>query len=135
MNTSPAVMAARADIQELEDAMLQMPQIELPVKHHFSDGLYAREMFIPAGATLTGKIHLNETLNILAQGTILVKSSNGTSKELSAPAVFVSPPNTKKAGHAITDCVFINVHATEETDLNKIESEVIALDYIPEAIE
>jgi hypothetical protein len=118
-------LLATKNIQALEDCILLEPQADLPIKHHFSKGLYCREMFIPAGVVLTGKIHKDETLNILAQGTILVISSDGTEKELSAPSVFISPPNTKKAGYAVTDCVFINVHATNETDLDKIEREVI----------
>jgi hypothetical protein len=127
MNTP---MIARAKIQDLEDVILAKPQVDLPVKHHFAQGVYGREMLIPAGVVLTGKIHATSTINILAQGTLLVISSDGTEAEVSAPYVYVSPPNVKKAGYAVTDCVFINVHGTHETDLDKIEEEVITNDYL-----
>ena len=35
--------------------MLKGDTVELEVKHHFSDGLYARELFIPAGVCLVGR--------------------------------------------------------------------------------
>ncbi|MFP4086639.1 MAG: hypothetical protein ACLFUL_07585 [Desulfobacteraceae bacterium] len=46
-------------------------------------------------------------------------------KHLYAPDIFVSPPFSKKMGYAHEDTVFVNVHPTKETDLEKIESEFI----------
>ena len=37
--------------------MLKGDTVELETKHHFSDGLYARELFIPAGVCLVGALH------------------------------------------------------------------------------
>jgi hypothetical protein len=38
----------------------------------------------------------------------------------------VSEPGTKRAVYAETDVVWTTIHPTEETDLEKIEEEVIA---------
>jgi len=123
-------IAAIKAIDGLESAMKLMPQVDIETNHYFSDGLYARKIIIPEGVTLTGKIHKKETLNILVSGTLLVVSSTGAEKEIIGPSIFVSPPNTKKAGYAVTECIFINVHATEHTDLDKIENEVITENYM-----
>jgi hypothetical protein len=64
-----SVQALRA----LELAMDQSGQcIDLPVQNHFSAGVYARELHIPAGTVLTGRTHRKENLNILTSGDISV---------------------------------------------------------------
>lgn len=102
-----------------------MPQVDAPITHHFADGIYGREMFLPAGATIVGKKHRFATLNILAQGEIAVTNADGAVRVLKAPAVFVSPPMGQKVGHALTDVVWINVHPTRLQDVAAIESKFI----------
>lgn len=99
--------------------------VEIPVRHYFSDGVYAREIRIPAGTLLTGKIHKRENLNILSAGEISVLTEAGMQR-IKAPFTVVSPPGTKRIAYAHTDCVWTTVHGTHETDLDKIEAEFIA---------
>lgn len=98
--------------------------------HHFADGIYGRELFIPAGTVLTGKIHRHSTLNLLIQGDITVTTPDGM-KRIQAPAVFVSEPGTKKAGYAHTDTIWVNVHPTKITDLAAIEAKFIVPEELP----
>lgn len=95
--------------------------------HHFAQGVYGRELRIPAGTRVMGKVHRHSTLNILAAGELAVTTPDGP-QVLKAPAIFVSPAGTRKLGMAITDCVFLNVHASQETDLEKLEAELIEPD-------
>lgn len=125
----PALQDFKTKVQNLEDTLRGLPQEEgMTLKHHFTKGLYARELFIPAGTMLVGKIHKHENLNILSQGKISVATEDGV-VTLEAPATIVSKAGTKRAGYAHTDCVWTSIHATEETDLEKIEAEVIAESY------
>jgi len=130
----------REQVMELEAAMLAMPnQIELETQHHFAPGIYVRELFIPAGTVLTGKIHRHELMNILVSGTIQVTTDTGVT-ELTGPKIYNSPPGMKKAAYAITDTIWLNIHPTTETDLVKIEDEFIApsfeaLEHSTEALE
>ena len=117
-------MQIKNKVFELEAVMLQMPQIELKVVHHFSKGVYARELHIPAGVTLVGETHKFQNLNILSQGTMLVTTEEGM-KEVSAPFTVVSPAGTKRAAHTLTDCVWTTIHGTEETDVDKIKNHFI----------
>lgn len=121
----PASMLAK--VMALEDAMRNYDQIELEVRHHFSPGVYARELHIPAGTVLTGKIHKYENLNILSQGSMYVVVGDEV-KYVEAPFHIVSPPGTKRAALAQTDCVWTTIHGTDETDLAKIEAQFIAQD-------
>jgi hypothetical protein len=118
----------RAKIVALENELKKMPQVEIRTTHHFAKGLYAREIFIPKGVLLTGKIHRTEHLNIISQGDISVVTEFGT-KRVQAPYIMVAKPGTKRVGYAHEDTVWITVHGTEETDLEKLEQELIAPDF------
>ncbi len=108
--------------------LAEFEQFELPVTHHFSKGVYARELFIPAGTVLTGKIHKHENLNIITRGDISVATAEGV-KRLKAGDVVVSPPGTKRVGYAHEDTIWITVHGTDETDVDVIEQQFIAQSY------
>lgn len=115
------------DVFQLEEAIKTLPQVDLNqhTHHHFAPGIYTRELFIPAGTVLTGKIHRHELMNVLVSGTIRVTTDLGV-MELKGPVIFNSAAGTKKAGYAVTDVIWLNIHPTESTDLVEIEKEFIA---------
>ncbi len=115
----------RKKVFAAEAFMKQMPQLELKHFDHFSYGLYARELKIPKGCILVGKLHKYPQLNILAEGEIEVLV-DGQVKYLKAPYVISSPAGTKRMARALEDTTWITIHATEETDVDKIEHEFIA---------
>jgi quercetin dioxygenase-like cupin family protein len=102
-------------------------EVELPVTHHFSEGVYARELFIPKGTVLTGKIHKFTNLNILIEGELSVSTDTGI-KRVKAPFLVVSPPGTKRVAYAHEDSRWLTVHGTTETDLDVIEQAFVAQD-------
>lgn len=118
---------SRAQILQFEQMLTQLPNavFEMPTVHHFAPGMYARELRIPAGMVLTGKTHRHAHLNFLLEGDITVWIDGGM-RRVQAPQVFVSQPGTKRVGFSHTDTRWVTVHATQETDLEKIEAEVIA---------
>lgn len=122
----------RASIEALQAIMLESGEtLELETRHHFAHGTYTRELYVPAGVVLTGKIHKHTCINILAKGTIVV-TDGGIEREISAPYTFVSPAGAKKAGFALTDVVWINVHPWDgEPDLDLIEQQVITHEELP----
>jgi hypothetical protein len=124
------VQLVRDNIAGFESALLAMPQIDLPIQHHFSDGIYGREMFVPAGAGFTGKIHKTEHMSILLSGEMLIKTTTGAAEHIVAPCMFISPADTKKAGVAVTDSVFMTIHGTHERDINKLELELVSDSYV-----
>lgn len=123
---TPITLEMRAKVFALEDIMRrQLPAVELPVKHHFAPGIYARELFIPKGTLLTGKIHKYVNMNIMSAGEMSVLTENGIER-VRAPFTIVSPPGTKRVAYAHEDCVWTTIHATTETDVDAIEAEFIA---------
>ena len=107
--------------------MLAMPQVTIPVVDRFSKGIYAREITIPAGTCLTGRVHKYENLNILSKGDMSVMTETGVVR-VQAPFTVVSPPGTKRIAYAHTECVWTTIHGTNETDVDKIELEFTAAD-------
>lgn len=83
--------SVRANILRLESASRDLPQVDCPLKHHFAPGLYAREIFIPAGSVVVGKIHRHSHINVISQGSAIVVTEFGR-MEVSAPYTFVSEP-------------------------------------------
>ncbi len=120
-----AELSMRDKVHAIEAEMFKREQLDLPVKHYFSQGVYARELHIPKDTTLTGKIHKYQQLNILSKGDISVLTEDGVVR-VQAPFTIVSPPGTKRIAYAHEDCVWTTIHGTHETDLDKIEEHFIA---------
>ena len=116
---------SRTEASRLEKIMLAMPQVKIKVIEHWSKGVYAREIHIPAGTALTGRIHKFANLNILSKGAMLV-IADGAAVQIHAPFTVVSPPGTKRIAYAQTDCVWTTIHGTDETDTDLIENEFTA---------
>ena len=131
----------RNKIVEFEDKLnnseLALSQKELhkknPVKHSFADGCYIREIFNPAGELLVTKIHKKEHPFFLMKGKMSILTEDGV-KHIQAPHHGITKPGTKRIIYTHTDCVFVTVHATDKTDVDEVEKEVIANDFNDPAI-
>lgn len=119
------LISDRAKVDVIEAEMRKHPQIPLPVKHYFSPSVYARELFIPKGTLITGKIHKYAQLNILSKGEITVLTGDGV-VTVKAPFTVVSPPGTKRIAYAHEDCVWTTILGTDETDPDVIEDQFTA---------
>lgn len=119
-----ASVQMRDKVLALQAEIAKLPQCELVTNHYFADGVYVREMFLPQGTTIVGKIHKREHIFMLMKGRLQVTVDGGV-KELVAPCVMVGKAGTKRAGYAVEDCICVNVHHTNKKNLNKIERELI----------
>lgn len=94
-----------------------------PVGHYQIPGVYVRSLFIPAGMALTGKVHNYASVAILAQGKLRITNGD-SSMIIEAPYISVDGPGTMRMGYAETDCTFITIHRTDNTDIAAIEDEL-----------
>ena len=132
----PAPKAAdRADILALQSAMFAANGgadglADCLLTHHHAPEVYGREMLIPAGTTIVGKIHRHAHLNVVISGRAWVATEFGR-REVKAGDVFVSEPGTKRAVHAVEDTRWLTVHPnlSNTRNLAEIEAYVIAPDY------
>lgn len=113
-------------LRALEAAIAMLPPSPLRTEHFFAKGVYVRQLWIPAGTFLTGKLHKTEHISICAMGEISVLTPDGM-KRVSAPYTIVCPAGTKRAAYAHTDTLWINVHPNPDDiqDVDAIETRVI----------
>lgn len=118
-------MNAISAVQAVEDVIKQFPQTEIETRHYFAGGVYEREILVPAGTMITGKIHLTEHLAKLVSGVLRIWSEHEQGI-FTGPVTFVSQPGAKRVGYAETDVVFSTFHAVgENTDIEEIEKELV----------
>lgn len=126
-------LARRNNIDALEQAMMALPDqldiASMDVRHHITDsGLYAREMIIPAGTVITGKIKKHEHISVISAGFVTEVTDAGLQR-IRAPYTMISKPGTKRVVWAHETTVWTTIHASEETDLDKLEDDLIASSY------
>lgn len=96
----------------------------LGIEHHFSDGVYAKEMRIPAHHYVTKHVHDYDHISILAEGSVMLEVWE-TKTRYTAPACITIPANTTHKIVALTDAVWYCIHATTETDPEKVDQVLI----------
>lgn len=111
-------------IEALEDELLALGSVSIPVKHSFCRGIYTRQITIPKGTLAIGHAHSDECLNIVTAGSVSVVI-DGKIVLVSAPACFPSAPLDRKVGYVHEDLTWITVHATNETRIEKLENDLI----------
>jgi len=103
-----------------------------PIDDDYGCSTYSRELFMPAGMVVVGKLHKKPHLTFLMSGTMLVVSEDGGTKRLKGPLSFVSPAGVKRAFYIEEDSTLVCVHLTkesEEANLSAVEEEVISPSY------
>ena len=124
----------REKMTELENTITEfgMQGVELheanPVKHTFAGGCYIREIYNPANHLIVTKIHKKEHPFFLMKGSMSILTEEGI-QEIEAPYQGVTKPGTKRAIYTHEECVFITVHATDNTSIEEIEEEVVCTKY------
>ena len=122
----------REGILELQNILLlddeSLGEDPFPLFHNFSNGLYTREIHIPKGYLIIGKIHRNEHIVHLTKGSLLVADEFGTRK-LKAPATFVSKSGVKRVGYIIEDVVWMDIHRTDAKTVKDVEKEIFVDSY------
>ncbi|MGB1304010.1 hypothetical protein [Pseudoalteromonas marina] len=111
-------------VEELQKALFNMPQVDIKTSHTFCDGVYAREITIPKDVAIVGAKHLTSFFMVISKGKCVI-TSNNEKNEYKAPCTLISPIGAKRAIMAIEETVLTTFHATKETSVGKIESEII----------
>lgn len=95
------------------------------IQHHFSSGVYAKQATIPKGSFVIQHRHKHDHMSILASGKVIVYVDEDE-KEYTAPACITIEAGKNHGVEALEDSVWFCIHATEETDCNKVDQVVIA---------
>lgn len=98
---------------------------DIEVEHHFSDGLYSKEIRIPKGKHVLSHAHTYSHLSFLSKGRVVVSTDEDPGKIYRAGACINIPAGVHHAILALEDAVWFCTHATSETDLDKIDGSLI----------
>ena len=98
--------------------------VDLGVVHYFSDGVYSKEMHIPKGHIAGKHVHNYSHLSILAKGEVIVRVGNVAAHYI-APACIHIEAGKHHSIESLEDTVWYCIHATEETDVNKVDAVLI----------
>ena len=96
-----------------------------PVTHHWAPGMYAREILLPAGVLIVGKIHRHAHVNTVVRGHVWVATEAGL-HEIVGPHTFTSDPGTKRVVLALQETVWITYHPTDKETVAEVEADIIA---------
>jgi quercetin dioxygenase-like cupin family protein len=99
-------------------------QIDRDTVHHFSSGVYAKQMFLPKGAVALTHKHKYDHLSILAQGAVVLETPEGR-QLYRAPVAVTIRAGVAHGIMALEDSVWFCIHATDETDPAKVDEVVI----------
>jgi hypothetical protein len=123
----------RKDIFDIERILLDhvgdgCPPADFPVKHYRIGRLYAREVFIPAGTMLVGKIHSGESISVCSMGDISVMTELGVQR-IKAPFTCTAEAGIKRVGYAHSDTIWISIHETDCENIEDLEGALTTLSY------
>jgi hypothetical protein len=118
-------------LDELEVALLENCEpVHCLTTHMFTDGMYIREIFMPAGSLITSKVHKTEHPYIVSYGKVAVLIDGDDWDEITAPYTGITKPGTRRVLYILEDCIWTTFHRvdnmkSEYNDLNDDEKENI----------
>ena len=115
------------DISQAVGVMLNFEQAECPVIHKFEPGHYIRELHMKAGTMAIGRYQKFDHVNVFVKGKVKMLNDDGTTKILTAPMTFVSPPG-QKIGLVLEDVIWQNVYQTDIQDVELLDAHYFAAD-------
>lgn len=118
----------KESLERLTEALRVLPPAKLRTRHYWINGIYVREMFLPAGTVAVGKIHKVEHVFMVTAGTVILVTEGGAPETVEAPYIRTCAPGSRRAATALTDVTMIGVYRTDTRDVEQAERELIVDD-------
>jgi quercetin dioxygenase-like cupin family protein len=92
--------------------------------HHFSSGVYVKETHFFAGESGEKHVHQFDHLSTLAAGIVRLQVDEEVST-ITGPSVITVKAGKAHKVTALTDCVWLCIHATDCTDPEQIDHQIL----------
>lgn len=115
----------RFDAAEAAIASSGADLIDFELKHTFTNGLYSRKIFMPAGSLLTSKIHATEHQFVILEGVATVWDHENGTQILRAPYTGITKPGTRRLLFINEDSTWITFHPTDKFTPEEVEADII----------
>lgn len=116
----------RVNPERLEELLLSVEdQQECSITHEFIPGQYIRTVYFPAGTIAIGHEQKFEQLNEVVTGRVqFLDDETGELTEIVGPCTFFGKPG-RKIGYIVEPTIWRNIFVTTETDIAKIEDQMV----------
>jgi len=94
------------------------------ITHYFSSGTYCKETRMEAGEWGDKHVHDHDHLSVLCDG-IARLTVDGETRTIQGPAVLTIEATRVHRVLAVTALTWLCIHATDETDPDKIDSALV----------
>ena len=127
-----AITGVEGCVEHHTDAM----QAVCPVTHHLENGLYTREIFMPAGQLVISFIHKQDHPSFFMEGDMSLLMDTGEVKRVKAPMVVHTEVGTQRVAYIHEDTKWVCVYRTDAETVEEAEKEVYTMDFreLPEAV-
>ena len=114
--------------EEMQDLM--------PVTHKLENGLYTREVFMPAGMLVVSFIHKQNHPSFFMEGEMSLLMDSGEVKRVKAPMVVHTEAGTQRVAVIHEDTRWACVYRTDAKTIEEAEKEVYTMDFreLPESV-
>ena len=121
-------------LDAFEAEMCKHPQVKAPLTHRFTNGMYIREILMPAGTVVMSRVHKTQHPFVISKGDVSVFTPGVGSVRLKAPYTGITEPGTRRVLLTHEDTIWTTFHITETTDLDDLVEELTEHDnpMIPE---
>ena len=119
------VISAGKKVDAIQAAVERMPQVELPLKHRFTPGMYIRTIFMPKGTLVVSKIHRTTHPFVVTRGQAAVFDEKDGVQEIKSGHIGITSPGTRRILYIREDCEWTTFHATDKTTPEEVEKEII----------
>lgn len=120
-----AEMNARFDRIEEGIEISGLEEVDFHIEHTFTNGLYSRRIFMPAGSLLTSKIHMTQHQFVILSGTVTVWDAINGTRLLTAPYAGITEAGTRRILFVHTDSIWQTFHPTEKLTPEEVEKDII----------
>lgn len=114
----------RDKVFAIEQEINKFPQLKMSFEHYFVPGVCIRQMSMPKGSLIVGKIHKYKQFHWLMKGELKVLMGDRI-EHLIAPCIMISEAGAKRIAYALEDTVWLMALGTYETDIDKIEDHFV----------
>ena len=127
-----AITGVEGCVEHHTDAM----QAVCPVTHHLENGLYTREIFMPAGQLVISFIHKQTHPSFFMEGDMSLLMDTGEVKRVKAPMTVHTEVGTQRVAYIHEDTRWVCVYRTDAETVEEAEKEVYTMDFreLPEVV-
>lgn len=113
------------DLIELENG--KRDQVDLPLVHRFTPGMYIREIHMPKGVLVTSAFHKTEHPFVISKGSVLVWKPGEEAVRLTAPHTGITSAGTQRLLYIEEDTVWITFHInpSDTQDIEEIDLRLV----------